>query len=128
MTSSRNLAYIRQRLATFLTETATIEKRDINAVDRLGVPVEDAFTLVSTDVACRVIDSRNRRNGWMEIGQADAMVDMYRIVFPVGTDVEQDYRITVGARKYHVVEVVDDRSDAADRQVSVKRIRGNDGE
>jgi len=127
--SSRYLTAIQRRLATFLTETATIEKRDINAIDRLGAPVENAYTLVDTGVACRVIDARSRRTeSWMEVGQADAMVDMYRIIFAVGTTVEQDYRITVGDRKYQVVDMTDDRTDAADLQVTVKRIRGNDNE
>jgi hypothetical protein len=127
MPTSQQIARIKAKLSSFLTETATIEKR-IDDEDSAGVPLNDAWTLVASDVSCRVIDSRSRRSqAWQMVAQSDAMVDMYRIVFPGGTAIEQDYRCTVGSRVYHVVEVTDDRTDGVDLIVHVKRIRGNDG-
>ena len=127
MPTDRQIARIKARLNRFLTETALVEKRT-SIVDASNVPLDDAWTQVADDVACRVIDSKSRSHmAWMTIGQADAMVDMVRIVFAYGTAVDKDCRVTIGGRVYHVVEITDDRTDGVDVIVHAKRVRGNDG-
>lgn len=127
MPTSQQIARIKAKLLTFLTESADIDER-VPGTDAAGVPGADDWQRVASDVACRVIDPRNRMStAWQEIGQTDAMVDMVRIVFPAGTSISQDHRVIVGGRVYHVVDVTDDRTDAVDLIVHAKRIRGNDG-
>ena len=127
MPTSQQIARIKAKLAQYLTETATISRR-ADSVDSAGVPVDDEFAAPhAIDVACRVIDARSRvSQAWREVAQTDAMVDMYRIVFPAGTDCTEDCRVVVGDRVYHVVAVTDDRTDGVDMQVHATRIRGND--
>ena len=126
MPTSQQIARIQAKLAQYLTETATIQRRE-SGEDSAGVPVEDDWQLVAENVACRVIDARSRTSqAWREVAQTDAMEDLYRIIFPVGTDCDQNCRVIVGERVYHVVAVTDDRSQAVDHQVTVKRYRGND--
>ena len=126
MPTSQQIARIQAKVLRYLTETADIDRREI-VQDAAGVPDEEDWDRVASDVSCRVIDATRGRRGWMEVAQSDAMVDAYRIVFPVGTDVTENCRVIVGSRVYHVVEVLDDRTNAVDVQVMAKRIRGNDG-
>lgn len=126
MPTSQQIARIQARVLRYLTETAHIDKR-LSVDDGAGVPDEGDWSRVASDVACRVIDAKRNRGGWQEVAQSDAMVDAYRIVFPVGTSVEQDHRVIVGSRVYMVVKVLDDRTSAVDLMVNVTRIRGNDG-
>ena len=120
------LAGMQETAALLFNETAKIQRR-VEGTDYAGVPIEDSWQDVATGVACRVIDSRSRMTkAWREVAQTDAMEDMVRIAFPVGTDCEQNCRVIVGSRVYHVVSVVDDRTQAVDHQVNVERYRGND--
>lgn len=126
MPTDQQIARIKARVNRYLTETAVIEKLQ-SGVDASNVPLNDSWSAVATDVPCRVIDPRSRMaSKWMEVGQADAMVDMVRIVFAYGTEIDKDYRAIIGGRVYHVVEITDDRTDGVDVIVHAKRIRGND--
>jgi len=128
MPTSQQIARMQAKLLTYLTETADIQRR-VDGTDASGVPMNNAWALPhAEDVSCRVIDARARggATAWREVAQTDMMEDMYRIVFPVGTDCDKNCRVIVGGRVYHVVAVVDDRTDAVDMQVTVKRVRGND--
>lgn len=127
MPTSQTIARLKAKLESFLTETCDISRRE-QGVDSARVPTNEVWAVPHAEgVSCRVIDARSRMsNAWREVAQTDAMVDMVRIVFPQGTDVGEDCRVVVGARVYHVVEVLDDRTDALDVLVHAKRIRGND--
>jgi head-tail adaptor len=128
MPTLQQIARIQRYVSRYLTETAVIQRRG-NAVDSAGVPDGDSWLLVAESVACRVIDARSQMShAWKEVAQTDAMIHTHRVIFPVGTDVTGDCRVLVGGRVYHVVQVLNDRTDAVDMQVHVKQIEGNDGE
>lgn len=126
MPISQRVARIQAKLDAFLTDTATIQKR-VDVQDSAGVPGQGDWQSVGVGVKCRVIDSQSRMvDSYREIAQTDAMVNMVRIIFPVGTVCEQDHRVIVNGRVYHVVAVLDTRTDAVDMQVHAKQVRGDD--
>lgn len=121
--NNRNRALIQRVLNTFLNETCTLYAR-VDSAYETGAQ-GTAFVAVASGVKCRVINSFGARGDSGEVAQRETLRDTFRIILPVGTVIGNDYRVQVGAVLYEVTGVVDDRSDAADVQVRVERVRGD---
>ena len=119
MVSSVTLAFIRRRVAEFLTDSCRIEQRS-GTVGELGTPVA-GWRVVDADVPCRVI------KGQSEIGRGGeqvSIVDEYTLITPVGTSLAVDYRVVMAdGTIYQIVEVIDGRTDAVDAQAKMRQTR-----
>lgn len=100
----RPLDRIQQKLNTFLDDVATIEK-EATGTDVYGVPVHD-WALVADGVACRLIRGRESRAGAVAmVGEQTRLSESYRVILPVGTEVQAGYRVTVGGVQYRVIGI-----------------------
>lgn len=120
--TSQMRAIIRAQTLAQMTDTCTIE-RLADSVGSLG-QVQDAWVIVSTGTACRLITSKSLSQGQTSV-MADriTMEDSYLISLPVGTVLNADYRITIGAAVFRVASVLDGRTDSADVQAILIRMR-----
>lgn len=122
MIATHLLERIKARVALFLGDTCKIEA-EVDAVGEMGEPTH-TWAVVAAEVACRVIDARQSGlSAMMNVGEQEAMVDTYRLIVPVGTALDVDQRVTVGGDVYQIVALVDGRSDAAEAQAVMTRVR-----
>lgn len=125
MITNGALGAIKAMTAKFLTDTCTIEQRSL-AVGEFGQPVE-AYTVVSTGVACRVITIGNRffaQQQNPETAGREHIMDAYRLIVPAGTALDVDYRVTLSnGDVYHVVDLITERTDETDSQAIIVRVR-----
>lgn len=124
MITNGALGYMKSVTGKFLTDTCTIEQRSL-AVGEFGQPVE-AYTVVSTSVACRVINlSQSGLRAQAEtVAGREAIGEVYRLICPAGTALEADQRITLSSGDvYHVVDVLLNRTDETDTQATIVRVR-----
>lgn len=120
--TSQMRAIIRRQVLAQMTDRCTIE-REANARGPLG-QIAHVWEVVSANVACRLITSKGATLPATEV-YADriTMEDSYRISLPVGTVLATGYRITVGSTVWRVASVVDGRTDSADVQAVIMRMR-----
>lgn len=125
MLTRQQLATMRAVSERFMKERALIE-REANSRDALGGMAHD-WEITAEDVPCRMITSKGATlPGTGIVADREIMEDTYTISLPVGTVLETDYRITVNAKRYNVVRVVDGRTEAADVQAVLIRARGDE--
>ncbi len=118
----RLLNRIQTHLETFLTSSCTIEA-ETDSVGPYGEPTH-GWSVVAEDVACRVIDARKTGgSASTEVGGQEAMVDTFRLIVAAGTALAVDQRVTVGSDVYQVVALVTSRTDGADGQAVITRVR-----
>lgn len=114
---------IRKTVNKYLPETCDIESSVDGATGSMGQKLQ-SWETVATGVSCRVIRAGNRTSGDTAIqGGRETIEDTVRIILPVGTVVDVDYRIVIGNRSYQIVGIQDDLTDAVDVSVIGKRIR-----
>ena len=115
---------IRARVASFMTDTCTIE-REVDAYDKYGSPVREWETSAS-GVACRVIRAGDQSRGAMgDNALRETMTETYRLIVPVGTVLGVDYRVTINGKTYQIVNLIDAWTDAMDVQaIMVRRADG----
>jgi hypothetical protein len=122
MLSNQMKAMIRATVRAMMTDRCLIE-REANGRGTLGQPVH-AWEVVGEDVPCRLITSKGATLPQTDV-YADrvTMEDTYTISLPIGTQVSVDYRITVNSVTWRVATVLDGRTDAADVQAVLLRMR-----
>lgn len=122
MVSPQMIAFIRSMALRWMTDTCTIE-RQADSVGSLG-QVLDSWQIVSTGTACRLITSKGATQPSTTV-MADRLTleDTYRISLPMGTVLNADYRITIGTSVFRVASVLDGRTDSADVQAVLVRMR-----
>jgi hypothetical protein len=121
--STQQLAVIRRITEKAMKDVCRIE-RLANAVGTMGQPLTDAWEVVSEDVPCRLITSKGATLPATDV-YADRITleDTYTISLPVGTTLAADYRITINTTTWRVASVLDGRTDAADVQAVLLRMR-----
>jgi len=102
-------ASLRTTTNKWLKDTATIEALQLTTGE-VGQPVE-SWSVVSASVACRVIGAAS--SDTQNVGGQETMTDVFRIVFPAGTALAVQQRITVSSsgKVYHVAGLVTDYTD-----------------
>jgi len=106
--SDRTIAMVRRNVSAMLTERCTIE-RESGATDDMGAPLHD-WTVVASDVPCRVIRAGQRNNNSTEIiGSQEALVEMYRLICPVATPFKTDDRVRMADGAVYQIVAMDDR-------------------
>ncbi len=109
-------AQIRAISSRWLTDRALIERETVT-IGALGDAIREWET-VASDVPCRVIIAR--RSDLSASGIAadrEMLTHSCRIVFPAGTSVGVDMRVTVDGEAYHIVRVEDALTDDIFTQV-----------
>lgn len=120
--SNRTAAVVRRSVGGMLTERCTIE-RETGGVGLMGEPVQ-SWAAVAEDVPCRLITVGRRNSSETQvIGSRESVVDAFRLICPQDTAFAVDDRVSVGDRRYQVVTVEDDLTDAAYVSVIVARER-----
>lgn len=120
--SPQVLAMIRRVTLAQMTDTCLIE-RMADSVGRMG-QIAQVWETVGSNVACRLITSKGATLPQTEVfASRVTMEDTYTISLPVGTVLATDYRITVNSDVFRVASVVDGRTDAADVQAVLVRMR-----
>lgn len=121
--SDRTLAIVQRNVGEMLTDTCTI-KRELGATGTMGEPLRD-LVLVASGVACRVIRAKIPSNGSQQVvGSQESMVEVYRLICPVGTPFTKDDVVTLAdASVYRVVSVEDQLTDSAFAGAVITRVR-----
>lgn len=120
--SPQMLAIIRRVTLKAMTASCTIE-REANSVGTFREPTH-VWEIVAANVACRLITSKGATLPMTDVfAERVTLEDTYTISLPVGTVLAADYRITVGATVWRVASVLDGRTDAADVQAVLMRMR-----
>lgn len=116
------LASIRAATLRAMTDTCLIE-RLADGVGRMG-QVAQMWETVGSNVSCRLITSKGASLSQTDVfANRVTMEDTYTISLPVGTVLATDYRITVNGSVYRVASVLDGRTDSADVQAVLIRMR-----
>ena len=97
----RELAAIARELVRFMPERARIE-RPTPVVDRYGASTPGTLELVADGVPCRITDARSVYANQPEHVR---LRGSFLIVVPSGTDVAVGDVLTVGTRRYRVVDL-----------------------
>lgn len=122
MASPQMVAFIQSMARRWMTSTCTIE-REAESFGAFGEPIH-TWEILSSGTACRLITSKGANSPQLAVvADRETMEDTYRISLPVGTTLATDYRITTGGNVYNVVAVLDGRTDSADVQALLVRMR-----
>lgn len=120
--SPQMLAVIRQVTRSMMKDSCTIE-REQDSRGALGQTIH-TWETVGANVACRLITSKGATLPATEVfADRITMEDTYTISMPVGTELAPDYRITINSVTFRVAKVMDNRTDMADVQAVLTRIR-----
>jgi len=122
--SDRTIALVRRNVNEMLTETCTIT-RETGVKGTMGEPLHDNTEIVAQNVSCRVITVGQRnRSQTRDVGAQEVIVEMYRLICPVGTAFTTDDLITMSdGRIFHVVDVEDGLTDEAYAGAIITRAR-----
>lgn len=120
MVNSQFTSFMERYTRRFQTESAVLSRRT-TTTNVLGAP-EIVYEDYAT-VTCRIILDQARRGEARNVAEREALVDVYRISLPAGTEIGDDCRVTVGGVVYEVVGVLDARTDENDVQVRATRAR-----
>lgn len=121
--SSRTAAVVRRSVNAMLTERCTIE-RETGGTGLYGEPVH-AWEVAAENVPCRLITVGRRNSGETQgIGSRESVVDAFRLICPHDTAFAVDNRVKIDDRRYAVVTVEDDPTDAAFVTAILVRERG----
>lgn len=113
------LQKVNARLGTFLDDTCTVS-RESNSYDETGAPTGRP-EIVASGVSCRVIAGKSDTEN---IGDQESLTEWYRLIVPVGTELEVNYIVTLSDdTEWHVIDVITQRSEATDAQALIKRER-----
>lgn len=121
--SSRTLAKVRAQVSGMLTEACTLQ-REAGTTGTMGEPLH-LWETVQSGIACRVIVARRGDVGTAVVGGAEAMVERYRLITPVGTPFKTDDRVVMSdGRVFEIVTVEDGLTDEAFAGAIMVRVRG----
>jgi hypothetical protein len=116
-------AIIRRQVEKQMTDRCLIE-RLADSRGSLGQPLQGIWETVGSNIPCRLITSKGATLPQTDVYADRVMMeDTYTISLPVGTQLALDYRITVGSTSWRVATVLDGRTDAADVQAVLLRMR-----
>jgi hypothetical protein len=121
---ARTIAVVRRNVNEMLTDTCRIE-RQTGITGTMGEPL-NSWETVATEVPCRVIRSSLRlgASAMQVVGSQESMVELYRLICPVGTGFTVDDRVTLSDDSvYQVVNVEDKLTDSAFSGAVVTRVR-----
>lgn len=120
--SSQALAHIRRIVEGMMSDTCTIE-REQDSRGSLG-QMAHTWEIVASAVPCRLITSKGATLPATEVfADRIAMEDTYTISLPVGQELAADYRIKINGLAFRVAKVLDNRTDTADAQAVLTRMR-----
>jgi hypothetical protein len=121
--SDRTLAVVQRNVNEMLVDTCTI-KRESGATGTMGEPLH-TLEIVASGVACRVIRARVPSQGTTQVvGSQESMVEVYRLICPVGTPFTKDDVVTLAdGSVYLVVSVEDQLTDSAFAGAVITRVR-----
>jgi SPP1 family predicted phage head-tail adaptor len=118
-------AIIRQQTEKQMTDRCLIE-REQNSRDAIGGRTH-TWETVGSNIPCRMITSKAATlPGTDIVADRESMEDTYTISLPYTTTLAADYRITVNGAAFNVSRVLDGRTDGADVQAVLIRMRGDE--
>jgi hypothetical protein len=74
-------------------------------------------------VKCRIIKDMSKRQTTEEVGEQEVMVELLRLIVPVGTGLAADMRATVKGATYEITGILDQLSDSVDEQALIARVK-----
>jgi hypothetical protein len=121
--SARTIAVVQRNVSEMLTDTCTI-KRLTGATGTMGEPLNQ-MELIASGVLCRVIRAKTPSNGSQQVvGSQQSMVELYRLICPVGTAFVVDDVVTLSDGSiYQVVSLEDQLTDSAFAGAVITRVR-----
>lgn len=121
--SARTIAIVQRNVSEMLTDTCTI-KRLTGATGTMGEPLNQ-MELIASGVLCRVIRAKTPSNGSQQVvGSQQSMVELYRLICPVGTAFVVDDVVTLSdGSVYQVVQVEDQLTDGVFAGAVITRVR-----
>lgn len=113
-------------VSMFLKDTCTI-RRKTDARDQHGATIPNAVT-ETPGVACRVITSKGGQQAQAaRIGNRESMVDIYRLIVAVGTDIRPNDLIVIDGATYQVAAIDDKLTDKVFIAATLTRERAQNG-
>lgn len=104
------LAKLRKQAATTLTDTCTIKRKTTTMGEFLSP--QAGYQQIATGVQCRVIGVGTLTNSTVGLtASQESLMESYRLVVPVGTDLQADDMVIINDLAYSVVRLLDNLSD-----------------
>ena len=122
--SNALLEHMRDQAESLMTDTCTIEVQSAS-YGEMGELIE-GYTLVASDVSCRVIDAASQNVAEVvQQGDRETIFSEVRIVVPYDTALAVDQRITTSdGTAWQVGRLVTARTNPIDAQAVVVRVYG----
>ena len=114
------LQKIKARLETFVGENSCTISKPALTRGPTGAP-GSGHVIVASDVPCRIIDGSSETE---EIGDQQAILEKYKLIVPVGTELGVKYRVTVDdGNTYKILDIISRYSESVDAQAMITRER-----
>lgn len=108
--NSTVLTKLRKQAISTLTETCII-KRKITTRDEFLSQVS-GYDQIASEVACRMIGVGTLTNSTVGLAaNQESLMESYRLIVPVGTDLQADDIVVIGGLTYTVVRLLDNLTD-----------------
>ncbi len=118
-------AMMRAAAEALMTDTCTLEV-GADAIGEYGEVLSEHYTVVASNVPCRVITIGNRfKEKVGRVGEREVVTDIYRLVTPHDTALAVDQRVTLDSdgSRWQVVDLVTERTDDESAQAVIVRLQ-----
>lgn len=114
------LRSLRSITARFLTDTCTIERR-AKGVGKYGQETND-YAVVAQRVPCRVITTGTPTINMMgKAGEQAGLRIITKLIVAADTDLQVNDHVIVNGGTFNIVDLLDERSQATDKQAILER-------
>lgn len=114
------LQKIQDRLETFVGENTCTISKPARTQGPTGAP-GSGHVDVATDIDCRIIDGSSETD---EIGDQHVILERYKLIVPVGTELGVGYRVTVDdGNTYNILDIITRHTESVDAQAMMTRER-----
>ncbi len=116
----RLIQKIQARLETFVGENTCTISKPARTKGPTGHP-GSGHVIVASDVPCRIIDGSSETD---EIGDQHAILEKYKLIVAVGTELGVNYSVTVDdGNTYSILDIISRHSESVDAQAMMTRER-----
>ena len=116
----RLIQKIQARLETFVGENSCTISRPALTKGPTGA-ASSGKVIVASAVPCRIIDGSSETE---DIGDQHAILERYKLIVPVGTELGVGYIVTVDdGNTYNILDIITRHSESVDAQAMMTRER-----
>jgi hypothetical protein len=119
------LGHMRAMAESLMIDTCTLAVGS-DAYGDMGELLSDQYTVVASDVVCRVINLGRRYTETVgHLAEREIIIEAYRLICPYDTALAVDQRVMLSdGSVFQIVDLNTARTDATDAQAVMVRIHG----